>query len=53
LSGGSFTPIDVPGSSFTYVTGINDGGQIVGFFQDASGTHGFLATLQTPSMINY
>jgi len=29
-SGGSFTTIDFPGAQWTYVTGINDGGQVVG-----------------------
>ena len=43
--GGSFTPVDVPGSTFTEALGINDRGQIVGFFGDSTGhTHGFLAT---------
>jgi probable HAF family extracellular repeat protein len=41
----SFTSIDVPGASFTYAHGINDSGQIVGGFDDATGTaHGFLDT---------
>lgn len=39
----SFTTIDVPGALLTFATGINDGGQIVGIFQDALGNdHGFL-----------
>jgi probable HAF family extracellular repeat protein len=39
----SFTTIDVPGALYTYPTGINDSGQIVGFYRDASSTlHGFL-----------
>ena len=53
LSGGSFTTIDVPGSSFTAALGINDTGQIVGIFLDASGTgHGFLLSggILLPSM---
>ena len=32
------------GSSLTNPYGINDAGQIVGYFNDANGTHGFLAT---------
>src|SRR6476661_2385584 len=40
--GGTFTTIDAPGSSLTQATGINDAGQIVGIFDDRTGTHGFL-----------
>jgi probable HAF family extracellular repeat protein len=40
-----FTPIDVPGATETIARGINDLGQIVGSFRDASGDlHGFLQT---------
>jgi probable HAF family extracellular repeat protein len=38
----TFTPIDVPGAMLTVASGINDNGQIVGHFTDATGTHGFL-----------
>jgi len=44
-SGGSFTQIDVPGASGTLPSGINDAGQIVGFFQNSAGGHGFVATV--------
>jgi probable HAF family extracellular repeat protein len=38
-----FTQLDVPSAMFTVAQGINRAGQIVGTFQDASGsTHGFL-----------
>jgi hypothetical protein len=40
----NFTQIDVPGATSTFVSGINDVGQIVGDFFDSTGTHGFLAT---------
>ena len=40
----SFTTLDVPDSTATYATGINASGQIVGYYYDAGGTHGFLAT---------
>jgi probable HAF family extracellular repeat protein len=44
LSGGRLTTINVPGSEFTDAVGINDLGEIVGYYQDASGAyHGFLA----------
>jgi probable HAF family extracellular repeat protein len=39
----TFTPIDVPGASFTQALGINPSGQIVGHYSDSTGTlHGFL-----------
>jgi hypothetical protein len=42
----SFTTIDVPGASpgSTSVLGINNSGQIVGGFSDATGSHGFVDT---------
>jgi VCBS repeat-containing protein len=41
-SGGTFTPIDVPGASGrTEPLGINDSGQITGFYEDRSGAHAF------------
>jgi uncharacterized membrane protein len=46
-TGGTFTTIDVPGASGSFGTqayGINNSGQIVGSFQDATGVHGFLGT---------
>src|SRR5689334_12670077 len=39
-----FFTFDPPGSIFTIVTGINNNGQIVGRYQDASGLHSFLRT---------
>jgi probable HAF family extracellular repeat protein len=39
----SFVTFDPPGSVFTHVTGINNQGQVVGTYNDASGvTHSFL-----------
>ena len=38
-----FTPIDVPGATMTQPLGINNSGQIVGFYWDSSfQSHGFL-----------
>src|SRR5438034_6405193 len=37
-----FTPIDVPGAFFTEPVGINPEGDIVGFYSNAIGAHGFL-----------
>jgi len=45
LSNGSYTPIDVPGAVQTVPYGINDAGDIVGYYTDARDVeHGFLAT---------
>ncbi len=38
----TYTAISMPGASGTYGSGINDNGQIVGYYSDVSGTHGFL-----------
>jgi uncharacterized membrane protein len=40
-SDGVFMQIEVPGSSLTRVGGINDEGEIVGSYDDDTGTHGF------------
>src|SRR5262249_5110766 len=40
----NFTTIDVPGAVSTSASGINDAGQIVGSFSDATRTHGLLKT---------
>jgi probable HAF family extracellular repeat protein len=43
FAAGTFTPIEVPGATFTTAIGINARGQIVGGFRDAGGIiHGFL-----------
>jgi probable HAF family extracellular repeat protein len=45
LDDGMYTTLDVPGSTDTYVKGINNLGEIVGYYRDANGNqHGFLAT---------
>src|SRR6266853_2608707 len=38
----TFTQLDVPGATLTAARGINDAAQIVGFFSNSTGTHGFL-----------
>src|SRR5438477_8670953 len=40
----TFSPIDYPSATAgtTVARGINDAGQIVGFFSDGAGTHGFI-----------
>jgi probable HAF family extracellular repeat protein len=41
----SFTTIDAPGATGgTQASGINNSGQIVGIFEDATGIHGFVDT---------
>ena len=42
LSGGIFTTIDFPGSTYTTADGINNSGQIVGSYQSAGVLHGYL-----------
>ena len=42
--GGVFTLINYPGAAHTRPRGINDRGQIVGFYDAAGATHGFIAT---------
>jgi probable HAF family extracellular repeat protein len=50
-----FTTIQVPGASETFADGINNHGEIAGFFDDTSGPHGFVdkggtfATIDPPS----
>lgn len=45
LSGGVFTTIDFPGAVSTHPLGVNDSGDIVGFYFDTSlRAHGFLRT---------
>ncbi|HLZ35347.1 MAG TPA: hypothetical protein VKP13_15165 [Nitrospira sp.] len=44
-------PIDVSGSVFADALGINNRGQIVGNYFDATGKHGFLATIPEPSSL--
>lgn len=39
--GFAFTTIDVPGAKHTVASGINDRGEIVGYYDDSTGTHGF------------
>jgi len=51
--GRTFSTIDVPGASYTEATGINDAGQIVGFFVDSKGVHGFLDVKGTLSTIAF
>jgi hypothetical protein len=38
----SYTLIDVPGATATVVTAINHGGDVAGYFSEATGTHAFV-----------
>jgi probable HAF family extracellular repeat protein len=60
-AGGSFATIDLPNSAFTQAFGINDAGQIVGTYSDASSrihafvrdpTSGIFTTLDDPNGVN-
>jgi uncharacterized membrane protein len=44
LSGATYTAVDFPGANVTLAFGINDSGQVVGPYKDASGIHGYLRT---------
>jgi probable HAF family extracellular repeat protein len=48
-------PISIafPGASSTAAIGCNDSGQVVGFFTDSGGTHGFLWTPPAGSQLNH
>jgi probable HAF family extracellular repeat protein len=48
----NFTTIDLPGGTETFAHGINDAGQIVGSFGDATVQHGFLKDGSTFTMID-
>lgn len=39
-----FITVDYPGATLSGIAGINNAGQVVGYYQDATGFHGFLAT---------
>jgi uncharacterized membrane protein len=41
---GSFTVVDYPGALRTALTGINDQGQVVGYFEGPNGSGGFIAS---------
>jgi hypothetical protein len=54
LSGGVFTPFDVPGSTATAAWDINASGEVVGNYADSGGkTHGFLRIGNDFSSIDY
>ena len=51
----SLTTIDYPGASDTFASGINNAGQVVGYYEDASGdidAHGFLESGGSFTTIN-
>jgi hypothetical protein len=41
---GIWTTFDFPGATNTYLFGIDGSGNLVGYYQDNTGSHGFLAT---------
>ena len=43
LSSGKFTTIDVPGSLATVVVGINNKGELAGYWYDVNAIHAFIA----------
>ena len=51
--GQSFTAFDYPGASATYATGINNGGDTVGYYVAAGVTHAFLLSAGKFTQIDY
>ncbi len=49
-TGDSYVTLDVPNSTQTEAIDINNAGQIVGTYIDATGIHGFLATVTPPNV---
>jgi probable HAF family extracellular repeat protein len=49
----TFHEITVPGSQSTAANGINNSFQVVGFFEDSGGTHGFLLSQGTYQTLNF
>lgn len=49
----TFTSIDPPGSTSTIAYGVNTGGQVVGYYTNASGIHGFLMSAGAFSTIDF
>jgi len=50
----SYTTVDFPGAAATTLAGINDDGQIVGFYRDTAGkTHGFVRRGEMYTSIDY
>lgn len=53
LSGGVFTQLDYPGSTFTQALGLNNKGSVVGDYMDAAGaTHGFVYTISSGQYVS-
>jgi len=53
LAQGTYTEIEVPGASFTYPLGINDYGDIVGWYSGNGGSFGFLLSEGDYTTIQY
>jgi probable HAF family extracellular repeat protein len=53
LSNGTYTLINYPGASQTWANGINDGGVIVGFYDNANGQYGFTLNNGVYTTLNY
>jgi hypothetical protein len=53
LSGGNYTQLDVPSGSGTCAIGINNNGEIVGYYNADGATHGFLLNGGTYTAIDF
>jgi len=49
----TFTDIYYPGAKWTWPNGINDSGQVVGYYYDGNNDHGFIYTGGTLSPLDY
>jgi hypothetical protein len=49
----TYSSLDYPGASQTFASGINDSGQVVGIYEDATGWHGFLLSGGSYSSLDY
>lgn len=53
LAQGTYTQIDVPGSTKTQCLGIDSAGDVVGYYSDGTNLHGFLLSGGTYTTIDY
>lgn len=50
---GTYTAIEYPGATNTYATGIDTAGDIVGYYDDAGGQHGFMVVKGTYTALDF
>ena len=50
---GTYTPIELPGTTGTWATALNNNGQIAGVYRDATGTHSFVGPADGKSFTSF